>query len=666
MAVGLLVIAAAGFVAQRWSTRSSASPAAGLTLEVERFEVRGPADGGLGDSLTVALLTALSGYPDLRVVPAGTNRGIAGAVRLSGMATSAGAGLRLELRTTSGPSAPVAAVAPTRDGWPALVRQVADSFLAEVWRGTLVSDQWLPLKALPRTGDGLSRWHAAERLYAEARWEDARDAYARAEAVDSSCILCTYRRIDIDRWLGTEPDPERLFSRLNRHLDVFPPPYRAIIDAQQRPWPARFDSLRAIADRYQGFFLASFLLGDELFHRGPLYGHLRHEAVEPLQHALDLRPDFSPGWEHLAWVLLSEGTAADARRALDSVPPQRAAPGLAREIRMMLELGYLWRFDSAAAAAATSAALEMPQVADDYRTMSGGRMMMTVDAPAGAVELGGRLAAWRGKPEAVRSGLLAQAYGFAALGRMDSLRAVGLRLRRSASTHALALYALELEAVLTLADPDDSVPADPGLLAGLRTYATIGSESDSLAERATWMLALLSVRAGDFAEAATYRGRLSAGTLRSTLRDEVDILAFLAHGDTARADSLLQRLPRSNIARMAAVPAEDALRRLLHSSWLERTGAGRQAEAELRWPEHLQVIGFATGDPQPGEAAWALGTVLRWRRARMLDARGAADPELYANYLAVARLWSGGEPRFAVRAGTARRRAAELKCESST
>jgi hypothetical protein len=115
---------------------------------------------------------------------------------------------------------------------------------------------------------------------------------------------------------------------------------------------------------------------------------------------------------------------------------------------------------------------------------------------------------------------------------------------------------------------------------------------------------------------------------------------------------------------MAAVPVEDALQRLLHSSWLERTGAGRQAEAELRWAEHLQLIGYPTGDPQPGEAAWALGTVLRWRRARMLDARGAADPELCANYLAVARLWSGGEPRFAARAGTARRRAAELRCES--
>jgi hypothetical protein len=48
----------------------------------------------------------------------------------------------------------------------------------------------------------------------------------------------------------------------------------------------------------------------------------------------------------------------------------------------------------------------------------------------------------------------------------------------------------------------------------------------------------------------------------------------------------------------------------------------------------------------------------------MLDARGAADPELCATYLSVARLWSGGEPRFAARAATARRRAVELKCES--
>jgi hypothetical protein len=665
---GLLAAATLAIAVLRWLPTSPPPPPVGLTLEVEPFEVRGLPGGAFRDSLTTALISALSGYPDLRVRPAGSGPRTRGAVRLAGVMTPAGGGLRLELRATGGESGGVAAAAadaPSREDWTALVRQVADSFLAEVWRGTLAGDHWLPLKALPRTGDGLSRWHAAEGLYAQARWNEARDAYARIELADTSCTLCTYRLIDIDRWLTKPPDPQR-FARLNRHLDAFPPHYTAIIRAQQQSWPARYDSLRAAADRYQEFFLASFLLGDELFHRGPLYGHLRHEALEPLQHALDLRPDFTPGWEHLSWVLLSEGTAAEARRALDSVSPERAAAGLSREIRMMLQLGYLWRFGSTAeASVATSTALQMPAVAGDYRTTSGGRMMMTVDAPAGAVGLGAQLAAWRGKPEAVRAGLLAQAHGFAALGRLDSLRAVGLRLRHSASNHALALYALELEAVHALADADDSVPVDPGLITALRTYVATGAEAEPLRQRAAWLLALLALRGNDSAAAAGYRGMLIEHPSQTTLGEEVDLFALLRRGDTARAGRMLAGLPRSDLSHIAPVPLEDAVRRLLRAAWLERTGAAGPAEQELRWHEHLQLDGFPTGDPQAGEAAWALGTLLRWRRARILDRRGAADLELCAAYQAVARLWSGAEPRLAARAETAGRRAAQLKCEGS-
>ena len=664
---GLLAAAAAGIAVLRWLPNSSLPPPVGLTLEVEPFEVRGPSGSAFRDSLTTALISALSGYPDLRVRPAGSRPGTRGAVRLSGVMTQAAGGLRLELRAAGGESGGVAgaaADAPSRSGWGALVRQVTDSFLAEVWRGTLAGDKWLPLNALPRTGDGLSRWHAAERLYAEARWDEARDAYARIEAADSNCALCTYRLVDIDRWLGTEPDPQR-FPRLNRHLDAFPPHYQEIIRAQQQSWPARYDSLLAAAGRYREFYLASFLLGDELFHRGPLHGHLRHEALEPLQHALDLRPDFAPGWEHLGWVLLSEGGAVETRRALDSVPVERAGAGLSYALRMMLQLGYLWRFGrEPEAATATGARLRLPVVAGDYRTTSGGRMMMTVDAPVGAVGLGTQLAAWRGKPEAVRAGLLARANGFAALGRIDSLRAVGLRLRQSAPAHSSALYALELEAVLTLAEPGDSVPAHPGLLAALETYASSGAEAEPLRQRAAWMLALLSLRAGDSAAAATYRHRLAVMGPGKTLGEEVDLFDFLRHGDTARAGRLLAGLPPSDLSRMAPVPLEDAVRRLLHVAWLERSGAVGRAEQELRWHEHLQLDGFPTGDPQPGEAAWALGTLLRWRRAQILDHAAAGDLELCATYLAVARLWAGAEPRFAARARTASRRATELKCES--
>lgn len=662
---GLLATAALATAAILVSTTKPTAPQGGLVLAVEPFEVRGIPGAAFRDSLQSAVLTALSGYPDLRVLPATAGSGTPGAVRIAGTMTLTTAGLRLELRAAGGESGGVTAVeagAPGRADWTALVGQVSDSFMVEVWKGTLAGDEWLPLDALPRTGNGLGRWHAAERLYAQALWEQARDAYTGIEASDPSCLLCTYRLIDIARWLGTEPAPSR-FARLNDHLDAFPPHYRAVIVAQQQPWPDRYESLRAAADRYQGFYLASFLLGDELFHRGPLHGHLRSEALEPLQRALALRPDFAPGWEHLGWVLLAEGTSGDARTALDSVPLERAGDGLSRVLRIMLELGHLWRFGEAADAELFGAGiLQVPAVARDFRTASGGRLMMTADAPAGAVGLGAQLEALRGKPEAVRSGLLAQAHGFAALGRLDSLRAVALRFRQVSTDHTLALYGFELEGALTLAESDDSVSADPGLLVALRSYFAGSDEAEPLRLRAAWMLALLAARAGDSAGAAGYRRTLGTAGHGASLADEVDVAAFLRQGDTAQAGRLLLRLPSFDLALESAVPVEDAVRRLLRVAWLERTGASGQALAELRWHEHLQLKGFPTGDPQSGEVAWALGTVLRWRRAVMLDRRGIADLELCATYLAVARLWTGGDPRFAARARIARGRAAELKC----
>ena len=201
-------------------------------------------------------------------------------------------------------------------------------------------------------------------------------------------------------------------------------------------------------------------------------------------------------------------------------------------------------------------------------------------------------ATWRSRPDAVRAGLLAQAHGFAALGQVDSLRAVGLRLRQSAS-HALALYALELESVLTLAEPYDSVPAASGLLDALETFASAGAQPELLRQRAAWVLALLSIRDGDFEGAAKRRALLVGHPFQTTLGEEVDIFTSLRRGDTARDRPNAGAAPAARPQPAASpVPLEDAVRRLLRAAWLEQTGSTGQAELGLRWHEHLQLDGF--------------------------------------------------------------------------
>jgi hypothetical protein len=665
IAAGLGTAAVAGYLLWPRAT----PPSRGLLLDVVGFEVRGAAGRpALGDSMVHGLVAALTGYADLQVRDARKRPGEPGALRVTGIATLSSRGAELELDAAGRDGAVRAAAAsPAVDAWPVLVADLADTLIRRVWQGTLARDRWLPRSALPRSAEGLGLWHAAEQLYAQARWEEAADAYAAAEGADSTCLLCSYRLLDIGRWLAGGSDSARL-ARISRGIDSFPPTYRALIEAQRTPWPGRYDILRRATERYPDFYLAAFMLGDELFHRGPLYGHLRREALEPLQHALQLRPDFAPGYEHLGWLLLSEGTAAEARRALDSVPPERAGAGISMALREMLVLGYRWRFGPPAEAMQiTRSVLREPVFAGDWRTPMGGRVMMTTDSPTGAVGLGGEIAAL-GKPEAVRSGLLAQAHGYAALGRLESLRAVASRLRAVEADPSLPLYVLELEGALVVFDPDTAVHPAPELIPALERYTDPGAEASGLRRRAAWMLALLAVRSRNAEETMRLDALLADEPPSGTLRAEVETFGALVRGDTAGAGRALARLPPSaftldNESPVADdIPVADAALRLLRAEYLARTGRTREAREELRWTEHLQLYGYPTGGPQSGEAAWALGTLVRWRRASLLDTEGQQGAELCATYAAVARLWAGGEPPYAARGRFARDRLTAHRC----
>lgn len=634
-----------------------------LVLEIASMETPGaPSRAPFADSVVRELVSSLSGYPDLAVYDARGRRAAAGAVQLAGSATFSGDSLRLELGPIgSGRREERAGVDGVRSAWPSLVRSLADSMLGLVWKGRIAGEKFLPFGALPRSGIAFNLWHHAERLYAQGAWDSAEAAYIAAEQEDSTCLLCSYRLLDIDRWLAREQDTARL-TRVHAQIDVFPEHYRALIAAQAEPWPARYQSLKQAATDWPEFALASFLLGDEIFHRGPLYGLRRYDALEPMQKTVDLRPDFAPGWEHLAWLLLSEGDSLRTKEALDSVPHEPAGTGLSMVLRMMLELGFQWRFGSPqAAAAASENVLSNPLVESDFRAPAGGRIMMTVDAPRGAVGLGRALERRRMRPEALHSGLVAQAHGWAALGRPDSLHAVAERLRRG-GYQELALYALSLEGALALFDPDSLVTPDSRLLGTLAAYLGRGAPSPGMERRAAWMLGLLALREGDTLVARRFRLVLGGESAPARLRTQLDLMASLRGGDSIATPALLALLVPSDLRHGSTEPLEDAVSRLLRAQYAERDSGWRAAANQLRWHEHLQLNGFPVGDPQAGEAAWALGTLIRWRRAQLLENMGQADTELCAAYAAVARLWKDAAAPYAARADSARRQYDVHRC----
>src|SRR5439155_363353 len=209
-------------------------------------------------------------------------------------------------------------------------------------RGLL--DRSLPAAVLPKTRAGLLAFQKAERLFADARWGEARSAYAAAAALDTACWLCYLRHAEVGRWLDLEDDPADNIHDL-AHVDAFPLHYQRLIRAQQLPVAARLDSLDALTRRWKDFLFGQFRRGDELLHRGPLVGRSRREALAPFEEVLKFQPAFGPALEHVAWVHVAEGDSAGAAAALT----QRERLGSPSDPRSfatlaLVELAYAWRF----------------------------------------------------------------------------------------------------------------------------------------------------------------------------------------------------------------------------------------------------------------------------------------------------------------------------------
>jgi protein kinase-like protein len=627
---------------------------AGLTIVVERFTGTSPA---LGDSIAEAIREQLRG-PDFNVLPAG-QLGDSTALRLGGGVIRSGARLnsfRLEERQTSGGRGNTLVV-PARESepqdWRAAVDTLSADLVLQIWER---EDQFLPTDALPRTNQGKRRFITAERLWSRAQWEAANAAYRDAERTDPTCAICAFRLLDIARWLGTEQDTAHL-HRVVREQERFSPLYQALIHAMSTPLPARLDSLQHAAAAWPGFYLASFTLGDELFHRGALYGHLRREAAEPFNRTVRLAPRFDPGWEHLAFFRILEGDSAGVDTALGLLGT--AAPGseFSGAFRTLLRLGFAWRFlDSTGARQVTRAALGAQSIRANSEAAGGARLLVMLDAPRGSIELGTMLAGL-GDPAAVRGGLLGQLTGYAALGRLAALKTTGARLHRE-GYDLESLLALEFEVVLRCFDPDPTLCDDQALSEALQDRLAPSAGG----ARAAWVLALQAIRSGQAELAATARQALALEPGARSLDSVLDAAVRLSQGQFAEAVQRLPRLPPLEDEARYDDPLEDAVVRLLRSEAAAKQQQSKLSADLLLWQEHVQLTGHMTGDPQAGEMAWALGTLVRWKRARLLDTVDPGTVEHCSIYRAVARNWHDAPAPYGARADSAERSLTRLGC----
>lgn len=527
------------------------------------------------------------------------------------------------------------------DRWPALRDSLSYQILLGVWRdrSPLAS---LPIRALPRTWEGLVRVLEAEQLVARAEWEDAYDAYLKAEASDATCWICSWRITEIERWLGRQPDPARV-QRYRVHADSLPQPFRGIIRAAQLPLRARLDTLRAAADSTRENFLGWFQLGDELFHRGPLAGHRRSEAIPAFERAARLRPDFGPAWEHLAWAATAEGDSADAANALDSLERHSVAPDpYSRTLRALLQLGFAWRFTpESQAQRSTEQVVNEPAVQSSADLGAGPRLLPTFDVPRGAIALGIILQN-SSQQDLRRSGLIAQTLAAVALGRLQDAGDLAGKLTEVAPEAELGLFTAELPGALALLDPGSISVADA--VDGLQPWIASGNA------RAKWMLELL--------------GQHQAGALPGPL--ELLVAAdSLATAGRPRAALVLLDPVDVDAAALRLDPFYRTIVHLRRAAWRARIGDIEGARSDLLWYEHLDVVGLPTDLPQAAEVDWAFGTLARWRLARLLDAGRGKHRDACDAYAAVARHWSRAPVPYGARADTARTRMRQLDCAAA-
>jgi serine/threonine protein kinase len=454
------ILVGSGLVLGVLAVRQGGERPGALTVALPRLAYSGPAEQRpVADSLVELLRDELRAHPDFRVTASRwwLFRSTPALV-IHGRATVRDG--EIEVQLADAPS-----VHASLSDWSGLRDSLTYQILLAVWNEKSPLAPSLPRAALPRTSLGLARFLDAEQLVARAEWENAYAAYVQAEAADSTCWLCAWRLSDVERWLGREHDPARVRRYLD-HASLFPDWYQSLMRASQLRLAPRLDTLRHVTERWRDFFLGHLELGDELFHRGPLVGHRRAEAIPALETAARRRPDFAPAWEHLAWVDIAEGDSAGAARALAEYRRTVGNDRFAMTLGALLDVAFAFRFlPEAAAVAALQAELGNAVVGASPDLAAGPRMLGSFDAPRGEVVFGEILAS-RPERNLQRSGLIAQMMGSLALGMPSRARELARQLDPNFATRLDATLALLDSAAL----PDSPFARTSARLAARATF----------------------------------------------------------------------------------------------------------------------------------------------------------------------------------------------------
>jgi len=345
--------------------------------------------------------------------------------------------------------------------------------------------------------DAMSYYLEADRYFLQDRFAEAEELFGRAADMDPEFALARWRQAEASRWQAI-PSPEHIDIRrlFNEQADRLGTRDSLLLSALvEPPGPLAFEKFETVLERLPGDAYAMLLYGDELLHRGPLWGITLDSVESVLKAATELNPGFAPAWDHLAQVRIRlgmEGEAADAVRRLDELAsPVSATNPLPMDV--IWGHGWLERFD--------------PDSADSNRVVLetdkdllavAARLVRYGDLPRAQLELGTALMQHpdtRSGDRYWHSGLNAMGLAHASLGQPDAAQEAFLDA--GALTLAAALFADQWAIVpVALGLEGFSEAAAMQAVHRLAEVATDNSEVALDRARAAWTLALFSPEAG--------------------------------------------------------------------------------------------------------------------------------------------------------------------------
>ena len=471
---------------------------------------------GVGEIRTVDRLTVLAQVPEgegrLALRAAATLARRLGATSVvHGSLARDGARVRLDVGLYTTDSLSTLArrsVVAAPESLSALTDSLVWKLLGDIWR--YGNPPTPTLEAITtRSVDALRAFLDGERASVAGDHEEARAAYGRAIAADSSFWFAYFRLGNVAGWAEFDVDSATEHAYWT-HRHLLPRRERMLIEA------ARGDSgsfkqraqLEEIVRRYPDYWPAWWMLADPLMHNWGSIGASEGDARKALERVVELNPTMVLAWEHLVWLAGSLRDTALMTRGLETLERLGAEPAISEGIGKLMgwrAILALQRRSPTAGALLDSFYQGAVEPKPDRNIFVPAVMIQGGGEPAAQIEFNRRLLGSGLSREEARTVTGLSAVAWAARGAWDSSLALRERLVRSpADTIGL----LDVYRTAVLAVTVGALPAEEALRRRAAAGPLAAAHRPGVRAELAWLDGVLAAVTGDTAGVVAARGRL--------------------------------------------------------------------------------------------------------------------------------------------------------------